>query len=84
MLIFTILDTVSKIHGEPFTSPNNDTAKRSFSRAVNDCDTTIHQNPDNFQLINIGTWDNKEGKIIAHSLTEIVATGDELINPIEA
>ncbi len=83
MQIYSIIDKVSVIYGDPFISTNNDTAIRSFSRAVNDPNTTIHQNPGDYELMHLGAWNHKTGNLLSYDIIDVIATGDQLINPIE-
>jgi len=67
--IFVVHDTVSKIFLTPFYQVNDAVAKRNFASAANDRTTDIGQNPSDFHLYHLGTFDNETAETVLGQLT---------------
>ena len=61
--LYSIRDAKAEAYGNPFTQKTKGEALRSFMTAVNDPKTTLHQYPEDFDLYQIGTWNDQNGKI---------------------
>lgn len=61
--MFAVFDEKSKAFGNPFTSTNNDTAKRSFNAAASDPKTEMFMFSSDYTLYCIGEYDDNTGVI---------------------
>lgn len=62
--MYSIYDTKGEMHSQfPFSSPNNQTAIRSFTDLVNKGESQIKDHPEDFILFWIGEWDIISGEI---------------------
>jgi len=61
MLCCTILDKLSGDYNTPFFTPNQATAQREFLRLVRDPNSVIHAFPVDYELYEIGEFDNQSG-----------------------
>lgn len=62
--VYCIHDKKAKTYETLFCVPNNAYAIRSFSEAVNK-DTPYGKYPEDFELVQLGTYDQETGKIMA-------------------
>ncbi len=63
--IYSIYDTKLQAYFAPFTSQNDEVAKRNFRDLANDETSRINQHPGDYQLINVGTWNDSSGELAA-------------------
>lgn len=70
--IFSVYDVKSAIYGNPFYSSNLLTALRDFQTAASDPSSTISKYPADFQLFELGSFDDVLGQI---TLTQMVNHG---------
>ncbi|AXL14416.1 nonstructural protein [Microviridae sp.] len=63
--IYSIYDTKLQAFFSPFTAQNNDVARRNFQDLANDQNSRIAQHPTDYQLIQIGQWNDSTGEIQA-------------------
>lgn len=61
--VLSVYDSKSKVFGSPFVSVNQDVAKRDFSRAVNDPNSQLFHNPEDFNLFILADFDDESGQI---------------------
>lgn len=61
--IYVIHDIKADTHGQLMFFPNNVEALRSMERITKDPQTTIHQYPADYNLLEIGKYDSITGKI---------------------
>jgi len=61
--MYSIFDSKAEIYKTPFEQVNNAEAMRTFHDLVNDKNTIISKHPEDYDLYNIGTWDNENGKL---------------------
>lgn len=61
MLIYSIFDKTAKQFGLPFFQINDETAIRMFSNLVNDKDSMLNKNPDDYTLFRLGEFDADSG-----------------------
>lgn len=59
--IFGIFDNKAEIFQQTFESINVPTAIRAFSQLVNDNRSSINQNPDDYVLFKLGSFDDQKG-----------------------
>lgn len=60
--MFTVYDNVSKTYSPPFVEVNNGTAMRGMMDMMQQQPQhPFAKFPDNYQLVNIGTWDDEQG-----------------------
>ena len=56
-MIFSVFDEKAKAFANPFFIPNKGQAVRSFGDAVSDGNTMLSKHPGDYQLYEIGTFD---------------------------
>lgn len=61
--LYSVYDRVAAIYADPFVSPNDATAARSFTLAQASPDTMLYASPQDFQLWFLGSMDNRTGDI---------------------
>nr|UXQ88046.1 MAG: nonstructural protein [Microvirus sp.] len=83
--LFTILDSVSKAHLQPFSFQRDEEATRSFAQLVNDPkkEHRFFSSPHDFTLFRIGTFDNKDASIALELAPIKIYNGAELIDHIK-
>jgi len=59
--VFSIYDSKAKFFGQPHLQQNADVALRAFSNAVNTPGNPIYEHPEDYSLIEIGTFDDETG-----------------------
>ena len=60
--MYTVFDNVSKTYSPPFVEVNNGTAMRGMMDLMQQQPNHhFAKFPDNYQLVNIGTWDDVQG-----------------------
>lgn len=65
-LIFSVRDVAADVYASPFTSQNAQTAMRDFGHACRDQNSQLSKNPEDFQLFQLGSFDDDLGVIVAH------------------
>lgn len=66
MKIFTVYDSKAAAYLLPFYSENQQTAIRSFEGAVNDPDHQFNKFPQDFNLFELGSWNQSTAKFKLH------------------
>ncbi len=64
--MFAIYDNKAEYYLNPLTFNTTGESLRNFSDAVNDTQTMLHRHPGDFNLFEIGTYDNLTGQISMH------------------
>lgn len=60
LAVLSVRDVVADTFGRPFFSPNVPSATRSVRAEVNNPQSgTLHTNPDDFELYDLGTFDDQ-------------------------
>lgn len=77
--IYIIYDVKSESYTAPTINPARGQAIRSFSDAINNPGSVIHDHPEDFTLFEIGTYDHNTGEIILHKSKEACANGVDLV-----
>ena len=62
--IFSIHDSKTGAFMTPFTNFNNATALRTFSDAIKQPDTNLHNHPEDYSLHRIGTFEDDTGTVV--------------------
>jgi hypothetical protein len=62
--IFLVHDEKAEVFGQPIFFENSVQAMRSFAQVANDPNSTIHLYPEEFELLQVGTYNNQTGEII--------------------
>lgn len=65
MKIYSIRDSKAEIYNTPFYSRNAQTAIRDFTAGVNDPNSGLGRNTADYDLFEIGGWDEESGRIVA-------------------
>ena len=60
---YSIKDAKANVFSAPFFSINDQVALRSFDQAKIDPNTTINQNPQDFSLYRLATFDDQSGEL---------------------
>ena len=61
--IYAIYDTKAELYNMPFFMNNEPTAIRTFANACNDPNHSFGQNPEDYILFEMGTYDDELGTI---------------------
>jgi len=56
--MFSVFDSKAQAYGNPFYSPRQDLAIRDFVAAARDASSIISKFPEDFQLVEIGEYDD--------------------------
>lgn len=64
--IFSVRDIAADVYSNPFTSQNQLTATRDFAHACSDPNSSLSKNPEDFQLYQLGTFDDELGVLEGH------------------
>jgi hypothetical protein len=80
MLVCTIKDRAAEAYGRPFFLPAAGVAIRSFQDEVNRRaeDNQVYQHPDDFDLYELGQFDDFSGKFELHDAPKLLALGKQL------
>lgn len=65
-VICSVRDITADVYANPFTSQNAQTAMRDFAHACRDENSQLFKNPEDFQLFQLGTFDDDLGVIVGH------------------
>ena len=76
--LYTVYDRKSKAFFSPFTSENDDTAKRMLASSVNSSGTMISQYPEDYDLFMIGSFSETTGCVTGVTPAEFVCRLDSL------
>ena len=61
--IFAVKDVKIGIYHKPFSDPHEQNAVRIFAAAVNDEQTSIFKNPEDYELYKIGEYNDENAKL---------------------
>jgi len=80
MLVCTIRDRAAEAYGRPFFLPATGVAIRSFQDEVNRKaeDNQVYQHPDDFDLYELGLFDDFSGKFELHEQPKLLALGKQV------
>lgn len=63
--LFCVYDSKAECYGTPFFMPTRGMAERAFGNLVNDPQSSIHRNPEDFTLYEVGEFDDSTGVVNA-------------------
>lgn len=78
--LYTVRDIKAQTFCNPFASLNDMTARRDFAHAANDKTHPLGQNPGDYSLALIGTFDDESGEIVPMRPT-FLNNASDFINP---
>lgn len=70
--LMTVYDTKAGIYDRPFVARSNGEAIRGFSDAINDAKTTIGKHPEDFNLMEIGIYNDQTGEVDRKKITCLI------------
>lgn len=62
-IMFAIRDTKGAYYSPPFTKNSRGEAERDFTTLSRDAQSTVNKYPEDFDLFELGTFDEKTGKV---------------------
>lgn len=74
-LLCSVYDLRAKVFCAPFSSINEDTAKRDFGIASRDVSTSINKFPSDYQLFVVGSFDDETGEVFT-KVPDVIANGN--------
>lgn len=82
-LIFAVRDRLAEIYGNPFMQATTSAAIRTFSDSVNSVGDTnmLNKHADDFDLFQLGTWDDNTG-LYETGVPTRVAVGKECLRKV--
>lgn len=78
-IIFSIRDKKMETFNRPFTMPAAGAAIRAFQDEVNNAGSEMNKHPEDYELYDIGTFDDELGQITANSRPLKLADAADLI-----
>lgn len=80
MCMCSIKDSAADAYGRPFFLPSIGVAIRSFTDEVNRAaeDNQIYQHPEDFDLFELGSFDDSTGKFDLHDVPKQIALGRQV------
>lgn len=81
--MFAIHDSVAQQYAPPFVMPNQGTAVRAFVGLCTDQDSRISANPSDFDLYELGTFDDETCIVELEPLPVLVQAGRFALKPKE-
>lgn len=79
--LYMIRDIKARRYFSPFKAENDDVAMRFFSQQVSTGNTIFSNNPSDFELFNIGDFDESDGQIDILDQYEHVCNGLDAFSP---
>lgn len=70
-MMYSVLDTKSGLYNLPFSAVARGAALRVFGDVCNDPKTSIHAHPEDYNLFEIGTFDDATGEMKAEPLVAL-------------
>lgn len=78
---FSILDVKSDSYSPPFFQGTVGLAIRTFSDLVNDRSTVPGRHPEDFKLVELGTFDDSTGQMLSHDAPVSLGFGTDFVKP---
>lgn len=78
--VFGVYDSKSLAYLQPFFSESTGAAVRAFSDAVNDNSCPIAKHPGDYQLYELGSFNNSNGEFVSLSPTRLLGNGLDFVN----
>lgn len=76
--VFSVYDARAQIFHPPFLTHNQFTAQRMIADVVNSPDHSFHRHPADYQLFELGEFDDQTGLYVTHQAKPICVL-DELL-----
>lgn len=77
--VYSIRDVKLGVYNTPFVQTHRAGAIRAFSDLVKDQQSTISRHPEDFQLFEIGTFDQDTGRLNPHDDSLFLANATDFI-----
>lgn len=84
LLIFAVRDNKASVYNRPFVEHNVISAVRAFTVGVNSPETQLHQFPTDFELTQIGEFDDITGKITPTEPPKFILSAMSVLKSKEA
>lgn len=84
MLAFSIYDRKPKRYSLPFFQVTIEAASREFKNLVNDPQSSLNKNPEDYTLFQIGEFDETEGTLTSSTIAIVDASEVITINEAAA
>jgi hypothetical protein len=78
--VFSIHDQKAEAYNTPFFQKTKGEALRNFTTGVNDPKTTLNQYPEDFDLWEMGDWDDQTGKFEPYETPKHIAKAIEMLD----
>lgn len=82
--VFTVLDLRVNMYLQPFFNLEEGHAMRAFENSVSDPGTNFHRFPDEYQLFEVGTYDEKTGNFENFPKKKLLATARSVLLKIQS
>jgi hypothetical protein len=85
LVLCSVKDRAADAYGRPMFVPSVGVAIRSFSDEVNrsDSDNQLHNHPDDFDLYELGEFDDNSGLFALHDQPKLLSLGKQVKIPKE-
>lgn len=77
--MYSIRDSKAEVFNLPFYKKTPGEAQRDFETLVNDGKSTVNQYPSDFDLYEIGHYDDNTGKVVPHDTPTHVVKAIQLL-----
>lgn len=81
--IYSIYDAKANAYMEPWFLPTEPMAIRAFTDVARDEATPIGTHPEDYHLVQVGTWNPKKGTIVSGDAPLTIATATAVIHTLE-
>lgn len=78
--IFSVKDVKADAFLHPFLTHNSATAEREFRRMVLEPQSNMFHNPQDFELYEVGNWNDEVGVIVSRERPELVIRAESIRN----
>jgi len=80
LTLCTVKDRAADAYGRPMFVPSTGVAIRSFSDEINraDADNQLYNHPDDFDLYELGEFDDNTGKFVIHEEPKLLSLGKQV------
>lgn len=77
--VFAVYDLKTKAYMQPFFSPESGSAMRAFGDAVLDMKSPIAMHPADYQLFEVGAWDDCMGHLRSITPVKLLCSGNDFV-----
>lgn len=78
--VFSVRDVKAEAFLQPFFSPSVGSAMRAFSDAVNDKACPFNKHPEDYQLYELGEYDDRSGLLTALPVVKMFSGGYDVLD----